>query len=117
MHTTVIPFQVVDWNTVEKTNHPGQTGNAAWQTKQYEGLRIRTVHYSAGYMADHWCSKGHIVYCLEGSFESEMQNGEVFTLTKGMMYVVSDALSTHRSVTKNGATLLIIDGDFLKQPL
>jgi len=65
-------------------------------------------------VADHWCQKGHIVHCLDGEFVSEMQDGEVFVLSKGMMYVVSDDMSSHRSRSVNGVKLLIIDGDFLK---
>ena len=72
------------------------------------------VEYSNGYMADHWCKKGHIVHCLDGEMKSELQNGEIFTLTKGMSYVVSDDLSSHRSSTEKGVKLMIIDGDFLK---
>ncbi|MES1225622.1 MAG: DHCW motif cupin fold protein [Bacteroidota bacterium] len=109
-----IPFQTIDWTSIEKTEHKGETGTSFWQTLQFGGLRIRTVHYSANYRADHWCHKGHIVYCLKGKFISEMENGESFTLTKGMSYIVSDNCSSHRSVSKNGTTLLIIDGDFLK---
>ena len=71
------------------------------------------VEYSGGYLADHWCQKGHIVYCLEGEFTTEMESGETFQFTKGMSYIVSDDLSSHRSVTQNGVKLLIIDGDFL----
>jgi len=74
----------------------------------------RIVEYSQGYLADHWCHKGHIVHCLECEFVSELQNGEEFVLTEGMTYVVSDGLSSHRSFTKNGVKVLIIDGDFLK---
>ena len=81
------------------------------------GLRLRVVEYSAGYVADHWCKKGHIVYCLEGSFVSELQNGESFSLGKGMTYIVSDNLSSHRSSSKEGVKLLIIDGEFLKYNL
>ncbi|MFN8284234.1 MAG: DHCW motif cupin fold protein [Chitinophagales bacterium] len=109
-----IPFQTIDWTTIEKSEHKGASGTSFWQTLQLDGLRVRIVKYSANYMADHWCQKGHIVYCLEGSFESELKNGETMTLTKGMSYVVSDDLSSHRSSTKDGATLLIVDGDFLK---
>ena len=85
-----------------------------WHTLQFHGLRIRIVEYSPGYLADHWCTKGHIVHCLEGEFESELQNGKRFLLKKGMTYVVSDEVSSHRSTTKNGVKLLIIDGDFLR---
>ena len=87
---------------------------AYWQTLQFGDLRIRLVEYSAGYLADHWCEKGHIVHCLEGSFVSEMENGEAFTLTEGMTYVVSDGASSHRSGTEEGVKLLIVDGAFLE---
>lgn len=109
-----IPFQTIDWSTIEKTEHIGETGTAYWQTIQLGGLRIRKVTYSENYLADHWCQKGYIVHCLEGNFISELENGEVIKLSKGMTYVVSDDLSSHRSITKNGVELLIIDGDFLK---
>ncbi len=109
-----IPFQSIDWSLIERTIHPGETGTSFWQTLQYNGLRIRLVEYSANYKADHWCEKGHIVYCLEGEFESELKTGEKYTLRKGMTYVVSDELSSHRSLSKNGVKLLIVDGDFLK---
>jgi hypothetical protein len=111
---TNIPFQIVDWSVIEKTIHPGETGSAFWQTLQLPGLRIRIVEYSSAYLADHWCKKGHIVHCLSGKLVSELDTGEVFTLTTGMTYVVSDNMSSHRSVTTNGVKLLIIDGDFLK---
>lgn len=109
-----IPFQTIDWTNIPKVEHPGETGSSYWQTMQYEGLRVRIVEYTSGYLADHWCQKGHIVHCLEGEFISELDNGEDFSLTKGMTYVVSDNLSSHRSVSKDGVKLLIIDGDFLK---
>jgi hypothetical protein len=109
-----IPFQTIDWSNIERTEHKGETGVAYWQAVQFEGLRIRIVEYSKGYIADHWCSKGHIVYCLEGSFESQLESGASLSLSKGMSYTVSDNLSSHRSVSETGVTLLIIDRDFLK---
>jgi hypothetical protein len=81
---------------------------------QFDGLRIRIVEYSAGYIADHWCQKGHIVHCLEGEVTNEQEDGKSSILTPDMSYVVSDDLSSHRSVTQNGVKLMIIDGDFLK---
>lgn len=114
MNPKNIPFQTIDWSGVPKTEHRGETGIAYWQTMQFEGLRVRIVEYSAGYLADHWCEKGHIVYCLEGDFINELKDGTSSILSKGMSYIVSDELSVHRSTTKNGVKLLIIDGDFLK---
>jgi hypothetical protein len=111
---TAINFQTIDWRTIPKTEHIGETGTSFWQTLQLGGLRIRMVEYSAGYMADHWCQKGHIVHCLEGEFISELEGKDNVLLTKGMTYVVSDSLSSHRSISKNGVKLLIVDGDFLK---
>ena len=110
---SIIPFQTVQWDKIPKVEHSGDTGTSFWQTLQFEGLRIRIVEYSTNYLADHWCSKGHIVHCLEGEFVSELENGEEVTLKQGMTYVVSDNLISHRSVSKNGVKLLIIDGNFL----
>jgi len=109
-----IPFQAIDWTSIEKIKYKGETGVAFWQTVQFPGLRVRIVEYSNGYLADHWCQKGHIVHCLEGEFISELVTGEKIKLKKGETYVVSDELSSHRSISENGVTLLIIDGDFLK---
>ncbi|MEY5040866.1 MAG: hypothetical protein RLZZ414_401 [Bacteroidota bacterium] len=109
-----IPFQTIDWTSIEKVEYKGEIGVAFWQTIQFDGLRIRLVEYSSEYLADHWCQKGHIVHCLDGEFISELKTGEKIKLTKGETYVVSDELSSHRSVSQNGVKLLIIDGDFLK---
>jgi hypothetical protein len=110
-----IPFQTINWTAIPKTEHKGESGKAFWQTIQFPGLRIRIVEYSKGYIADHWCQKGHIVHCLSGGFVSELQDGKEFIMTKGSTYVVSDGLSSHRSISKDGVRLMIIDGDFLQQ--
>lgn len=109
-----IPFELIDWNKIPKEKHKGETGTSFWQTLQYDGLRIRIVEYNPGYLADHWCPKGHIVHCLEGEVLNEQENGKKQLLKQGMTYVVSDNLSSHRSVAKGKVRLLIIDGDFLK---
>jgi len=114
MNNKNIPFQSINWDNIKKTEHKGTTGTAYWQTLQFDGLRLRLVEYSENYLADHWCEKGHIVHCLEGEVINELKDGTQSTLRTGMSYVVSDELSSHRSITKNGVKLLIIDGDFLK---
>ncbi|MBK9254619.1 MAG: DHCW motif cupin fold protein [Saprospiraceae bacterium] len=111
---TNIPFQTIDWTSIEKIEYEGENGVAIWKTIQFEGLRIRMVEYSANYLADHWCQKGHIVHCLEGEFVSELKTGEKFKMAKGDTFVVSDELSSHRSFSEHGVKLFIIDGDFLK---
>ncbi|MCK9211562.1 MAG: DHCW motif cupin fold protein [Ignavibacteriaceae bacterium] len=113
MNEHSIPFQIIDWNKVETTEHKGEQGSAYWNTLQLLGLRIRIVTYSAGYLADHWCQKGHIVHCLEGELITEHESGERYLLKEGMTYIVSNNLSSHRSLTEGKVKLLIIDGDFL----
>lgn len=109
-----IPFQTIDWKSLPRTEHFGTTGIAYWKTLQLGGLRLRHVEYSENYLADHWCEKGHIVYCLQGEVINELKDGTQSILKEGMSYIVSDDLSSHRSITKTGVQLLIIDGDFLK---
>ncbi|MEP7164415.1 MAG: DHCW motif cupin fold protein [Ferruginibacter sp.] len=114
MATNSIPFQTTEWSNIPKTTHQGETGFAYWQTLQFGDLRIRMVEYSENYKADHWCEKGHIIYCIEGEMETELSTGEKYMLTRGMTYQVSDDLSSHRSASKEGVKLLIIDGAFLE---
>lgn len=109
-----IPFQTIDWKNIPRTEHAGISGKAYWQTMQFDGLRLRYVEYSENYKADHWCEKGHIVYCLQGEVINELKDGTQSILKEGMSYIVSDDLSSHRSITKEGVHLLIIDGNFLK---
>ena len=108
-----VPFQVIDWAGFEQAKTIGETGFADSRTVEVNGLRIRILEYSAGYLADHWCRKGHLVHCLAGSFITEMEDGSKYPLREGMSYVVSDGLSSHRSYSENGTKLLIVDGDFL----
>ncbi|HYC86731.1 MAG TPA: DHCW motif cupin fold protein [Chryseosolibacter sp.] len=109
-------FQTADWSSLPPTQRPGKTGYATYRTIEFEGFRVRLVEYSENYAANHWCRAGHIVYCLEGELLSELSDGRAFKLTKGMSYIVSDEVSEHRSSTKSGATLLILDGKFLREP-
>jgi hypothetical protein len=114
METTAIPFQVTDWSKISITEHKGETGTAYWRTWQVGDLRVRCAEYSSNYVANHWCEKGHILFCLEGEMVSELSDGQKLTLSKGMSYQVSDGLSSHRSVSEKGVKLFIIDGGFLK---
>lgn len=104
-----IPFGVTDWSSVEPTIHPGEKGTAEWRTKSFGPIRVRLVRYSPGYKSDHWCSKGHILFCLEGELRTELEDGRVFVLKPGMSYQVADAAEPHRSSTDVGARLFIVD--------
>ena len=109
MQMTGIPFEVTDWSSVERTEHPGEAGVACWRTREFGGIRVRMVEYSPGYLADHWCSKGHVLLCLEGELHTELEDGRRFVLKPGMSYQVADGVAPHRSFTPVGARLFIVD--------
>ena len=67
------------------------------------------VEYSPGYKADHWCSKGHIILCTEGEMDTELNDGRIMKLKKGHCYFVGDDSSEHRSSSRNGCKLFIVD--------
>jgi hypothetical protein len=104
-----IPFGVTDWNAIPVTEHRGTTGVAHWRTQLAGTIRMRMVEYSAGYSADHWCEKGHVVLCLEGDLVTSLADGRVFRLTPGMSYHVGDGSAPHRSSSRSGARLFIVD--------
>jgi hypothetical protein len=104
-----IPFGVTDWSAVERTEHAGSRGTAWWRTREFGEIRVRLVEYSPGYLADHWCSKGHILFVVEGELITELRDGRRFTLTAGTSYQVADDAEPHRSSTRTGARLFIVD--------
>jgi hypothetical protein len=104
-----IPFDTTDWSQIAPTEHKGETGMAYWRTRQFDNIRVRMVEYSPGYLADHWCSKGHILLCLEGELHTELADGRKFVLTAGVSYQVADNSEPHRSYTTTGVKLFIVD--------
>lgn len=109
-----IAFDHIDWTSIEKIKLKGDKGYSIAQTIQYPGLRIRRVEYSTDYKADHWCQKGHIVHCLSGELMIELKTGEQISVKSNESFVVSDDASGHLTYSTNGASLIIIDGDFLQ---
>ena len=109
MNISDLPFGTTDWLTIEPTEHSGTTGVALWRTRNFGDMRVRMVEYSPGYLADHWCSKGHILLCLEGELHTELEDGRQFVLKPGMSYQVADNAEPHRSSTTTGARLFIVD--------
>ena len=104
-----IPFGTTVWSQISPTEHKGETGMALWRTQQFGNIRARLVEYSPGYLADHWCTKGHILFCLEGELHTELADGRKFVLTPGTSYQVADNAEPHRSHTTTGAKLFIVD--------
>ena len=109
MDISDIPFSTVDWAGVEATEHKGEQGYASWRTRHFGTIRVRMLEYTAGYVADHWCSKGHILLCIEGELHTELKDGRQFILKPGMSYKVSDNTEAHRSSTITGAKLFVVD--------
>ena len=109
MQMNAIPFGTTDWSNVARTEHPGERGVAYWRTQVFGDVRVRMVEYTPGYLADHWCTKGHILLCMNGELHTELEDGRVFKLVPGMSYQVADHAEPHRSYTEVGATLFIVD--------
>ncbi len=109
MQISNIPFGTTDWNSIEPTEHTGEKGKAFWRTKTFGSIRVRLVEYTPGYISNHWCSKGHILFCLEGELHTELKDGRKFILKPCMSYQVADNAEAHKSSTSVGAKLFIVD--------
>lgn len=109
MEISKFPFQTIDWSGFTREEHTGITGKAFWRVFQMGNIRVRMVEYSANYLADHWCNKGHIIYCIAGEMITELEGGREFTLSQGMTYHVGDNSNPHRSRSKDGCTLFVVD--------
>jgi quercetin dioxygenase-like cupin family protein len=104
-----VPFSVVDWNRVIPVEHKGDSGKAIWRTIEIGNIRIRKVEYTPGYIANHWCDRGHVLLVLEGEITTDLRDGRQFRLTAGMSYHVAKRSEPHRSSTKAGTELFIVD--------
>ncbi len=109
MNISKLPFCTVNGSDITPTEHQGETGMALWRTQQFGPIRVRMVEYNPGYLADHWCVKGHMLLCLEGKLDTELEDGRRFTLEPGQSYHVADNAEPHRSSTQTGAKLYIVD--------
>ena len=113
MKMSSIPFGTTDWSAVPATTHKGDSGVATWRTQTFgppeNAIRVRMVEYSPGYSADHWCEKGHILLVLEGEMTTRLRDGRVIAMSAGTSYQVADGAEPHRSETKTGAKLFIVD--------
>ena len=109
MKINTFPFQTIDWTNIKKEEHKGITGTSYWQVFKMGEIRIRMLEYSANYQADHWCLKGHIIYCIRGEMITELEDGREFILLQGMTYQVGDDTNAHRSRSANGCKLFVVD--------
>lgn len=109
MQLAHIPFGTTDWSQIKRVEYAGDIGKAYWRTQQFGDVRVRMVEYTPGYLANHWCDKGHILLCMAGELTTELKDGRTFTLKPGMSYQVADHADAHRSCTAIGATLFIVD--------
>jgi quercetin dioxygenase-like cupin family protein len=109
MQFGTLPFTTTDWSAVQAVEYPGESGVAIWRSVEAGDVRVRMVEYSPGYVADHWCSRGHVLLVLEGELTTELQDGRVVTLTAGMSYQVAHGTTPHKSRTEVGAKLFIVD--------
>jgi quercetin dioxygenase-like cupin family protein len=103
------PCVAIDWREVEVAVHPGAQGSATSRTREAGDVRVRLVEYSPGYLADHWCSKGHVVFVLEGRLVTELEDGRTTVLCPGQSCVLADGGIAHRARTEDGAKLFIVD--------
>ena len=109
MKLSGIPFGTTDWSQIERTEHKGKCGVAYWRTCLFGDIRVRMVEYTPGYLADHWCQKGHVLLVLEGELHTELADGRTVVLKPGQSYQVADGDLAHRSKTAVGAKLFIVD--------
>jgi hypothetical protein len=109
MRIADIPFGLTDWSKIDSMTYQGESGVAVWRTQQFGAIRVRMVEYSPNYLSDHWCEKGHILLCLDGELETQLVDGRKFVLTRGVSYQVADHAEPHRSSTRLGAKLFIVD--------
>ena len=110
MKITDLPSSMTDWSAIPSSEHPGQSGTALVRSRQFGEIQLRIVEYSASYLGDHWCHKGHLTFVLSGQMVIEHEDGRILTLPAGTSYhVADDDGSPHRVRSDHGATVFVVD--------
>ena len=106
-----MPEAITDWSRIPAGTMAGASGTVQTRAHQSGDVRLRLVEYGAGYLADHWCSKGHIIYVLAGALGIEHENGKpACMLSAGMSWQVADGEGpAHRVRSETGARVFIVD--------
>ena len=109
MQLPASPFETIQWDEVEATEHAGITGFSRRRICQFGEISVRMVELSPDYLAEHWCEKGHVILCLEGEVDVQLRDGRTFTLRPGMSCQVGDGIDAHRGYSSSGARLFVVD--------
>jgi quercetin dioxygenase-like cupin family protein len=111
MKLTQMPEAVTDWTRTSMVTIAGASGAAQVRARQIGAVQLRVVEYSADYLADHWCSKGHIIYVISGALAIEHEDGtSAHLLQAGVSWHVADgATPAHRVRSETGARVFIVD--------
>jgi len=111
MKLTQMGEAMTDWSRIPATTIAGTSEAAQVRAQQVGAVRLRVVEYGAGYLADHWCSKGHIIYVISGALAIEHEDGTpACLLSAGMSWHVADAEGpAHRVRSEAGARVFIVD--------
>jgi quercetin dioxygenase-like cupin family protein len=105
-----IPFQVTDWSKITPEEYKGKTGTSFWRTFEEGNVRVRMVEYSAGFYADHWCPRGHVLLVLDGEVVVKLQDGTEHRLIRGMSFQAGDDdRNPHLAYSETGAKVFIVD--------
>ena len=105
-----MPEAIVDWSRTPTTRTAGASAGATSRAHKTNDVQLRVVDYDLGCLADHWCSKGHILYVISGSLTIEHGEGkESYELAAGMSWQTADDGSPHRMRSVGGARVFIVD--------
>jgi len=104
-----MPEVATDWSLVAASTVPGASGAASVRARKAGEAQLRIVEYGAGYVADHWCSKGHGLYVIAGALAIEHEDGRApCHLVAGMTWHVGDdEAPAHRVRSEQGARVFI----------
>lgn len=103
------PFQAISWTSVPLEEYKGETGTYYTQQLMMSDIRVRMIEYSTDFKADHWCTKGHVLLCLEGELDILLKDGRKMKLLKDMSLFIGDENEPHFISTAIGCKLFIVD--------
>ena len=110
MNIGEMPVTVTEWGSVAPEEHSGAAGSAKWHSVIAGITRLRMVEYSAGFEADHWCDRGHIILVLEGELLVKFKRGGESLVKAGSSIALGDdSANPHKALSAGGAKVFVVD--------
>jgi len=109
MNIKILENIPIDWDKIPSEKINGTSGFVISKMVEFNYIRIRLLHFSENYEADHWCDKGHIIFVVFGELVIEYKDNTHQKILTNNSVILGDNILSHKVITEIETKVFIID--------